>query len=154
MSDLTDDQLRGRANDIKAPDGFMLGGLRLVRGDGTILFSRGWWQAPLDWAGEKVWVHERWIGVLGFSSASEALFLEVAPPGFHIYEARSRGTTVICERTDRPDAKPAFRRADHKAWAARMTEPTATDTCKACGEEAHPHEAACIHCGTTKDWAE
>jgi len=130
------------SNDIKAPDGYLLGGLRLVRSDGTILFQRGWWQAPKDWAGEMVWVHGQW-----------GRLIEAAPPGVHIYSARTAGTQVTCERTARPDAKPAFRRPDHKAWAARMVEPSETETCKACGGETHPDEAACIHCGTAKEWA-
>ena len=142
-----------KPNDIKAPDGYLLGGERLVRSDGTILFQRGWWQAPKEWAGATVWVHEIWIGTTGFHAFNETQSLEAAPPGFHIYEARTRGRTVICERTDRPDAKPAFRRADHKAWAARMVEPSVAETCKACGGETHPHEAACIHCGSPKEWA-
>jgi hypothetical protein len=100
-----------------------------------------------------VCVHEIWIGYLGLSSASETLSLECAPPGFHIYEARSRGTTVICERTSRPDARPLFRRAAYKAWAARMSEPSTTETCKECGGDTHANEAACIHCGTAKGWA-
>lgn len=97
-----------RENDIKAPDGFLLGGLRRVRADGTILFQRGWWQAPKEWAGKDVWVHDEDGG------------LEVAPPGMHIYTAISEGKTVLCQRTKRPDAKPGYRKSEHKAWAARM----------------------------------
>lgn len=62
--------------DIKAPDGFTLGGLRLVRKDGTILFSRGWWKVPDEWIGEKVWVHV---------ADCYGIEIEVAPPGIHIY---------------------------------------------------------------------
>jgi hypothetical protein len=109
-----------RANDIKAPDGFLLGGLRLVRRDGTILFQRGYWQAPLEWAGEKVWVHEEWVNEPGHSGRDH-LVLEAAAPGRHIYEARTMSPphTVLCERTDRPDAKPGYRIPAHKAWATR-----------------------------------
>jgi len=97
--------------DIKAPDGFLLGGERLVRQDGTILFQRGWWQAPKDWVGEYVWVH---------CSDGGAGDLEVAPPGYHsFYRARSDRATIWCPRTDRADAKPGWRRADTKAWHAR-----------------------------------
>lgn len=141
-------------NDIKAPDGYLLGGLRLVRKDGTILFQRGYWQAKKEWAGEMVWVHEHWQATPGFDLRSETQCLECAPPGFHIYEARSRRATVICERTSRPDARPLFRRADHKAWAARISEPSTTETCNECGGDTHPNEAACIQCGSPKEWAE
>ena len=101
-------------HDIKAPDGYTLGGLRLVRKDGSILFGRGWWQAPSDWVGEKVWVHEEWSYQNG-----PHMFLEAAEPGLHIYEARSLGRVHRCEPIDRPDAKPVFRTADHKAWKGR-----------------------------------
>lgn len=137
-------------NDIKAPDGYLLGGRRLVRKDGTILFQRGYWQAKKDWVGEMVWVHEH---LLSHGYGKETYVLEAAPPGEHIYSARISRTQIICERTERPDAKPAFRRAEHKAWAARMSEPSNTLACKECGGDNHPHEAACIHCGTAKEWA-
>lgn len=137
-------------NDIKAPDGYLLGGFRLVRKDGTILFQRGYWQAPKDWAGEMVWVHEHWSQTC---YGKETLVLEAAPPGEHIYSARMAHTQIICQRTKRPDAKPAFRRDEHKAWAARMSAPSTTETCKECGGETHPNEAACIHCGSEKEWA-
>lgn len=99
--------------DIKAPDGYTLGGLRLVRKDGTILFGRGWWQAPVEWAGQKVWVHEEWAG--------NELYLEAAEPGIHIYSARMMKPprTVACERTERADAKPVFRTAANRAWLTR-----------------------------------
>lgn len=102
--------------DIKAPDGYTLGGLRLVRKDGTILFGRGWWQAPTDWAGEKVWVHEEW-------DVDDKLVLEAAHPGIHIYEARMMQPpyTVFCERTERADARPVYRHPDLKAWAQRRS---------------------------------
>lgn len=99
---------RRKNYDIKAPDGYMLGGLRIVRADGTILFQRGWWQAPKEWAGEKVWVHE------------EGLDIQAAPPGMHIYEAQLQRKAVWCERTDRPDAADVFRNPVRKAWAQRM----------------------------------
>ena len=132
-------------NDIKAPDGYTLGGLRLVRGDGTILFNRGWWQAPKDWVGEKVWVHEA-------DEGRSYTVLEAAHPGLHIYEARTLRPphTIICERTDRPDAKPAYRLPHHKAWAKLRAQSSDYETCHACGGETHIQEAACIHCGTTK----
>jgi hypothetical protein len=105
-------------NDIKAPDGYVLGGLRKVRRDGTILFQRGWWKAPDKWAGEMVWVHETWVHVPGYG---ETLKIEAAHPGLHIYEARYMRPphTVICERTDRRDAAAGYRKPEHKAWAAK-----------------------------------
>jgi len=99
-----------RNNDIKAPDGFLLGGLRIVRPDGTILFQRGWWQAPKEWAGEKVWVH---------CTDGGAGDLEVAPPGQRIYAAQSARTTAFAPRTRRPDAAPGLRNEARKAWALR-----------------------------------
>lgn len=139
---------RRRNNDIKAPDGFLLGGLRKVRADGTILFQRSYWQAPKEWAGERVWVHEEWVNTPKFPRGE--LVLEAAPPSVHIYSARLQQCTVICERTQKPDAKPGYRKASHKAWAARCAKPSEIETCKACSGETHPDEAACIHCGTTK----
>jgi hypothetical protein len=101
------------AGDIKAPDGFLLGGERLVRQDGTILFQRGWWQAPKEWAGEYVWVH---------CTDGGAGDLEVAPPGYSsIYRAQLDVKTVFCPRTKRPDAKPVFRRAEIKDWLNRQS---------------------------------
>ncbi len=114
-----------RNYDIKAPDGYLLGGLRLVRADGTILFQRGYWQAPLEWAGESVWVHENWVSSNPSNhSGHEHLVLEAAPPGTHIYEARSRFLTTDLERTDRPDAKPGYRHPSHRAWAERHAKST------------------------------
>ncbi|TIN83071.1 hypothetical protein [Mesorhizobium sp.] len=134
-------------HDIKAPDGYLLGGLRKVRSDGTILFQRGYWQAPKEWIGERVWVHEEWIG--------NNMVIEAAEPGLHIYTARSQRKVVICEPAKRPDAKPAYRRPENKAWVARMSAARDPDyeTCKQCGDETHVKEAACIHCGTSKPWA-
>ncbi|MCR5875112.1 hypothetical protein LRS10_13520 [Phenylobacterium sp. J426] len=105
-----------RDHDIKAPDGYLLGGLRRVRSDGTILFQRGYWQAPKEWAGQEVWVHT--LEPSSFDS------IEAAQPGLHIYEARCMKPepfTVRCGRTGRPDAKPAYRRPEHKAWATRSS---------------------------------
>ncbi len=107
------------SNDIKAPDGYTLGGLRRVRKDGTILFQRGWWQAPIEWAGEDVWVHEKWYSASGYGRETD-IGLEVAPPGWHIYEARLAVSAVLCERTDRPDAKPGIRNEHRKAWSNRI----------------------------------
>jgi hypothetical protein len=98
-----------READIKAPDGFILGGIRRIRKDGTILFQRGWWRAPAEWIDQDVWVH---------CSDSGAGDLEIAPPGLHIYTARSQRKTVWGQRTTRKDAQPTFRKADIKAWAA------------------------------------
>lgn len=110
-----------RDNDIKAPDGYVLGGLRLVRADRSILFSRGFWgPTPESWIGYSVWVHEHWIcGHADAQYRPEHLVLEAAAPGMHIYEARTMQPphTVMLERTERPDAKPCFRRAERKEWA-------------------------------------
>lgn len=114
---------RKHDHDIKAPDGYLLGGLRSVRADGTILFHRMYWSAPKEWAGERVWVHV--TDGMGLNT------IEAARPGLHIYEARSRAifgvvgqvvdetAVVTLSAQDRPDAKPGFRRAALKAWAAR-----------------------------------
>jgi hypothetical protein len=83
-----------RANDIKAPDGYLLGGLRRVRGDGTILFQRGWWKAPEEWIGKEVWVHED----------------ELGSPGMR-------------DRAERPDAKQGWRDPVKLAWANRHNDP-------------------------------
>lgn len=114
---------RRHDNDIKAPDGYTLGGLRLVRSDATILFNRGWWLAPKAWASQKVWVHEEWLNTTDTGEwCPEHLVLEAASPGLHIYEARMMKPphTVICERTERPDARDVYRRPDRKAWIARQ----------------------------------
>lgn len=85
-----------RNHDIKAPDGFLLGGLRRMRSDGTILFQRGWWRAPDEWIGEKVWVH---------CTDAGAGDLEIAPPGYsNIYRAQLEQQTRFCKRTKRHDA--------------------------------------------------
>ena len=115
-----------RDHDIKAPDGFLLGGLRKVRSDGTILFQRGYWQAPKDWAGQDVWVHE---GADMFGKGT----LHAAPPGMHIYRARMDRIHVVCERTEKRDAKPGYRNAVNEAWAAR----------NAAAREDHPSAERC-----------
>lgn len=97
-------------NDIKAPDGFLLGGLRLVRADGTILFQRGFWQVPAEWVGERVLVH---------CTDGGAGDLEVAPPGHRLWEHNAIGKNYFAPRTSRPDAKPGLRNAARKAWSER-----------------------------------
>jgi hypothetical protein len=105
-----------RDHDIKAPDGYLLGGQRKVLRDRTILFQRGYWgPVPAEWVGERVWVHED----SDLSWPHEG-YLDVAPPGLHIYAARVDQVAVRADRTERPDAKPAYRRADRKAWSARL----------------------------------
>jgi hypothetical protein len=94
--------------DIKAPDGYTLGGLRLVRSDATVLFQRGWWKTPDGWVGERIWIHESHEGV------------EAAPPGYHIYEAQGKQIAVPLLRTERPDAERGFRKASSKAWLERI----------------------------------
>ena len=103
-----------RDYDIKAPDGFLLGGLRRVRKDGTILFQRGYWQAPVEWAGRDVWVHE-WHAVTDFHNSHGKL--QAWPPGVRIWQHGAE--TKILDRTKKSDAKPGYRRADHKAWHNR-----------------------------------
>lgn len=103
-----------RDHDIKAPDGYLLGGLRRVRKDGTILFQRGYWQAPLEWAGCYVWVHQ-WHSVSDFACSHGKL--EAWPPGVPIWQHGAE--TKILDRTQKPDAKPGYRRAEHKAWHNR-----------------------------------
>lgn len=99
-------------HDIKAPDGFLLGGERVVRKGGVILLQRGWWQLPKGFAeqGEYCWVH---------STDGGAGDLEVAPPGYRdFYMAQAYDATILVPRTSRPDAKPVFRSAHTKALAA------------------------------------
>ena len=84
----------GAERDIKAPDGFLLGGLRRVRRDSTILFQRGWWRAPPEWINKLVWVH-----ITDYFGAA----VEAAPPGQHIYDAQRDRTTVPLSRTKRAD---------------------------------------------------
>jgi len=103
--------MASQENDIKAPDGFLLGGNRRVRAGGVILFQRGWWQLPQGWAeqGEYCWVHCTDSGIGD---------LEVAPPGYSsIYAARTDKVTCLAERTNRRDAKPGFRRRTREALA-------------------------------------
>lgn len=109
-----------RPNDIKAPDGFLIGGERAVRPGGVVLFQRGWWHAPEleDCVGEYVWVHEEWT----YGGYDERLVLKVAPPGYRSYfRAAVEGKTFIAERTSRPDAKNVWRNPVHKAWAERQS---------------------------------
>lgn len=112
-------------NDIKAPDGFLLGGKRRVRKDGTILFQRGWWEIPeeykADFIGEEVWVHTYDDNAVGERHRDTQL--EVARPGLHIYSARGMRPpmTVFATRSNRPDAKAGLRNQYHKAWAERMS---------------------------------
>lgn len=99
-----------RENDVKAPDGFLLGGERRVRKGGVVLFQRGWWQLPEGFAeqGEYVQVH---------CTEGGAGPLEVAPPGYNSFpHAVCDGKTVLCPRTDRGDAKPGYRTKAHRAW--------------------------------------
>lgn len=139
-------------NDIKAPDGFLLGGVRRVRKDGTILFQRGYWELPEAdkerFVGEDVWCHIYDKNGPGERHKGEAL--EVAEPGYHIYDAKSVRKTVLAERNTKPDAKPATRKRGLRDYVQRKMDHVA---CEHCGEETHPHEAACIHCGAMKSWA-
>ncbi|WP_262300217.1 hypothetical protein [Microvirga sesbaniae] len=68
-----------RAHDFKARDGYLLGGLRRVRSDGTILFQRGWWMAPDEWIGKEVWAHEGGLGSPGVRDRD--VIIRAAPPG-------------------------------------------------------------------------
>lgn len=104
-------------NDIKAPDGFLLGGVRRVRKDGTILFQRGWWKCPDEWIGKDIWVHEHVDG--GPFERMVKCGVEAAPPGIHIYEARLKKRSIVLEPADRPDARPGYRTAANKAWVER-----------------------------------
>jgi hypothetical protein len=117
-----------RAHDIKAPDGYLLGGLRRVRSDGTILFQRGWWKAPDEWIGTEVWVHEDERGNPGMRDRE--VIIRAAPPGMYIATAILEGVAVVCHRTDRPDAKLGWRDPVKLAWANRHnkapTRPTET----------------------------
>lgn len=113
-----------KPNDIKAPDGFLLGGLRRVRKDGTILFQRGWWELPdevkPDFIGQDVWCHQEDIAKMDCGSD---IVLEVAHPSLHIYEARSLKKTVIADRNERPDAKSGVRLQWRKDWENREHQP-------------------------------
>lgn len=101
-------------NDIKAPDGFLLGGLRRVHKDGAILFQRGYWQAPIEWAGERVWVHE------GFASTTDdSIALQAWPPGVRIWTQGA--DTVLCGPVPgRSDAKPGYRNPSNVARHNRV----------------------------------
>ena len=104
--------MSARDNDIKAPDGYLLGGLRSVRRDGTLLLGRAYWQAPVDWAGERVWVHNR-------DAYSDFHHIDAAPPGQHIYEAHLKGTALVLASAGRPDAATL-----HRVLRARKAGPT------------------------------
>jgi len=124
-----------------------------VRKDGTILFQRGYWAIPEAererFIGEDVWCHIFDKNGPGERHKGEAL--EVAEPGYHIYDARSLRMTVLAERNEKPDAKPALRQSGLRDYVQRIMAGVA---CAKCGKETHPHEAACIHCGITKEWAQ
>ena len=102
-----------RQHDIKAPDGYLLGGWRKVRADGSILLGRGYWQAPIEWAGERVQVHNN-------EADGDFHTIDAAEPGDTIYAARVGRRVHILPAIDRPDAKPGYRRADRKAYIARL----------------------------------
>ena len=106
--------MSGGDSDIKAPDGYTLGGLRRVRKDGTILFNRGWWKAPDEWIGEKVWVHEEWSRKNPHEKRPSVLVLAAAPPGLHLFEARGKRVATMCHRTERPDAVQGYRKPGHQ----------------------------------------
>ena len=89
-----------RDADIKAPDGYLLGGLRRVRKDGTLLFHRIHWQCPEEWIGKQIWVHV--IDPITLDN------IEAAPPGRFFFEC-SFGERILLEPADKPDAKNLFR---------------------------------------------
>lgn len=95
--------------DIKAPDGYTLGGMRLVRSDATVLFGRQYWPVPKEWIGERIWVHV---------ADCYGCELEVAPPGQHIYNARLNLNSQIISETVR-EARHCYRRPENRAWAER-----------------------------------
>lgn len=100
-----------RDHDIKAPDGYLLGGERRVRAGGVILFQRGWWQLPDGFAqqGEYCWV---------LCTDGGAGDLEVAPPGYRcFFTAASDGVTIRAPRTERADAKPGYRLKHTRRWS-------------------------------------
>lgn len=43
--------------DIRNGEGALIGGVRRVGRDGTVRFDHGRWQRPIEWAGERVFVH-------------------------------------------------------------------------------------------------
>lgn len=93
----------GHDHDIKAIDGYLLGGVRSVRADGVIFFARQYWQAPMEWAGKRVWVHN-----LDADAVFDAII--AAPPGSDgIYAARRDGTAVKLGMVGRADAKRVIR---------------------------------------------
>jgi hypothetical protein len=99
-------------NDIKASDGYLLGGLRRVRIDGTILFQRVWWELPKEtksrFVGQNVWVHiHESYGACAIHRGET--ILEVAEPNLHIYRAKLERKVVIARRNKRPEAKSGTR---------------------------------------------
>ena len=82
--------------DIKAPDGYLLGGLRTVRNDGTLLFHRMYWQCPKEWIGERIWVH-----VTDMMMLNE---IKAAPPGQHIFSCDFRNH-IFLKPANKPDAR-------------------------------------------------
>jgi hypothetical protein len=105
-------------HDIKAPDGFLLGGIRRVRKDGTILFQRGYWELPEAdkerFIGEDVWCH--------------------------IYDAKAERKTVLAERNTKPDAKPALRKRTLRDYSQRKMDHVA---CERCGGETRLFGLSC-----------
>ena len=55
---------------------------------------------------------------------------------------------IKCEDASQPDLAQFFKLTEK--GAARI----GAVLCKACGAATHPQEAACLHCGATKPWAE
>ena len=103
--------MMAREHDVKAPDGYLLGGERRVRAGGVILFQRGWWKLPEGFAEQGEYCHVH-------CTDGGAGDLEVAPPGYSSFpHAASAGVTVRAPRTERPDAKPGYRAKHHKSWA-------------------------------------
>lgn len=100
------DQMKNEP-DIKAPDGYLLGGFRKVRRDGTILFHRMWWKCPDDWIGKYVQVH--------VNDGMTLNDIEAAPPGKRIYKSIQLLESITLYPVDRPDAKPAFRKYTMRA---------------------------------------
>jgi hypothetical protein len=102
--------MSGNDSDIKCPDGYLIGGMRKVRADGSILFQRCYWQAPKEWVGLYIWVH----------AATDSFdFIDGAPPGYGIYESILNRTSIELLLIDRPGAKPGYRLAWKKAWINR-----------------------------------